>query len=48
VALADDLNASTKETEKLNKNEDLETEVNRMWESEDRTCVNYNWSFRNN
>jgi hypothetical protein len=19
-----------------------------MWESEDRTCVNYNWSFRNN
>ena len=31
VALADDLNAVTKETEKRSKYEDLETEVGRMW-----------------
>jgi hypothetical protein len=31
VALADDLNASTKENEKLSCYKDLETEVSRMW-----------------
>jgi hypothetical protein len=31
VALAGDLNASTKETEKLSKYENLETESSRMW-----------------
>jgi len=31
-----------KETEKLSKYKELEIEVSRMWESEDKNCASYN------
>ena len=48
VAIPDDLNVNTKETEKLSKYKDLEIVGSRMWENEDKNYAIYNWSIKNN
>jgi hypothetical protein len=48
IAIPDNSNFNTKETEKLSRYKDLEIEGQLDLESGDKNCASYNWSIRNN
>jgi hypothetical protein len=48
IAMPDDSNVNTKETEKLTTYKHLEDRGEQNVESEDKNGASYNWSIRNN